>query len=124
MEHESLHEDIIVEDECDQSFMILKDNQSISNFGEGDQSNLISEISFNEDSILDDVSDILGDTLEDEANIDYPNEAYGDLMALVMKHKLNNTTSNAIIKFLINMQILLHLLFQSLSNKNTIIWII
>jgi len=66
---------------------------------EGDRSNLISEISFNEDSVLEDVLAILEDTSEDEVNADYPNEAYGDLMALVTKYKLNNTTGNAIIKF-------------------------
>ena len=32
-------------------------------------------------------------------NSNYPNEAYGDLMSLVTKHKLSNTTGNAIIKF-------------------------
>jgi hypothetical protein len=30
---------------------------------------------------------------------DYPNEAYGDLMSLVTKHKISNVTGNAIIKF-------------------------
>jgi hypothetical protein len=65
---------------------------------EDDQSNLISEISYNEDSVLD-VLDVPEDSLEDEANTDYPNEAYGDLMALVTKHKLNNAAGNAIIKF-------------------------
>src|SRR5437764_7953732 len=52
-----------------------------------DLSNLISEISFNEDSVLEDVLAILKDTSEDEVNADFSNEAYGDLMALVMKHK-------------------------------------
>lgn len=102
MECESLHEDIIAENKCDQSF-ISEDNRSMSIFGnqctEGDQSNLISEISFNEDSVMEDVLDILENTSEDEVNADYPNEAYGDLMALVTKHKLNNTAGNAIIKF-------------------------
>jgi hypothetical protein len=32
-------------------------------------------------------------------NSSYPNEAYADLMTLVTKHKLNNVTGNAIIKF-------------------------
>src|SRR4051812_2281318 len=47
-------------------------------------------------------NDILKNILEEselEMNSDYPNEAYGDLMLLVMKHKLSNTTGNAIIKF-------------------------
>ena len=30
---------------------------------------------------------------------DYLNEAYGDLMSLVTKHKISNVTGNAIIKF-------------------------
>ena len=32
-------------------------------------------------------------------NINYSNEAYGDLMSLVTKYKLSNVTGNAIIKF-------------------------
>jgi hypothetical protein len=36
---------------------------------------------------------------EPEIHADYPNEAYGDLMSLVTKYKLNNVTGNAIIKF-------------------------
>ena len=36
---------------------------------------------------------------EPEINTNYPNEAYGDLMSLVTKHKLSNVTGNAIIKF-------------------------
>ena len=31
--------------------------------------------------------------------VEFPNEAYADLMELVIKHNLNNKTSNAIIKF-------------------------
>jgi hypothetical protein len=42
-------------------------------------------------------------------NSDFPNEAYADLMALVAKHNLSNATGNAIIKFLRNMRILVHL---------------
>lgn len=36
---------------------------------------------------------------EPEMNIEYPNEAYADLMTLVTKHKLSNSTGDAIIKF-------------------------
>jgi hypothetical protein len=36
---------------------------------------------------------------ESEINATYPNEAYGDLMSLVTKHKLSNVAGNAIIKF-------------------------
>jgi len=47
------------------------------------------------------LEDILEES-EFEVNANYPNEAYGDLMALVTKHKLNNKTGNAIIKFFNN----------------------
>src|SRR2546429_1936798 len=60
----------------------------------GEQKNL-SEMSFNENDILEDILE----ESEFEINSDYPNEAYGNLMSLVTKHKLNNVTSNAIIKF-------------------------
>src|SRR4051812_17859417 len=61
---------------------------------EGKQRNL-SEMSFNENNILEDILE----ESELEINSDYPNEAYGDLMSLVTKHKLSNATGNAIIKF-------------------------
>jgi hypothetical protein len=64
---------------------------SISEVDEGDQS---IEISQNEDFF----EDILEES-EPEMNADYPNEAYADLMTLVTKYKLTNTTGNAIIKF-------------------------
>src|SRR5690242_9709417 len=41
----------------------------------------------------------LNQEFETEVNTSYPNEAYADLMTLVTKHKLNNVTGNAIIKF-------------------------
>ena len=78
------------------------DNQSIS---EGDQSMSILEMSINEGSVFKDIleeSEVFEDILkesESEVNADYPNEAYGDLMAMVTKNKLNNKTGNAIIKF-------------------------
>src|SRR6266542_3442198 len=64
---------------------------------EDDQSDLISEISLNEDiceNILESEEDV-----ESEANIHYPNEAYADLISLVTKYKLSNVTENVIIKF-------------------------
>jgi hypothetical protein len=64
---------------------------SISEVDEGDQS---IEISQNEDFF----EDILEES-EPEMNADYPNEAYANLMTLVTKYKLTNTTGNAIIKF-------------------------
>jgi hypothetical protein len=68
-------------------------NQSML-LSEGEQRNL-SEMSFNENDILEDILE----ESELEMNSDYPNEAYGDLMSLVTKHKLSNATGNAIIKF-------------------------
>ena len=92
MKYESLYEGFIAEDKYDQSIISEQCMES-------DRSNLMSEISFNEDSVLEDDLDILEDISENEVNVDYPNEAYGDLMALVTKYKLNNATGNAIIKF-------------------------
>src|SRR5947207_2193026 len=61
---------------------------------EEEQRNL-SEMSFNKNDILEDILE----EFELEMNSDYPNEAYGDLMSLVTKHKLSNVMNNAIIKF-------------------------
>src|SRR3954471_2183616 len=61
---------------------------------EGEQRNL-SEMRFNENDISEDILE----ESESEMNSDYPNEAYGDLMSLVTKHKLSNATGNTIIKF-------------------------
>jgi hypothetical protein len=81
--------------------MSIFDNQYI----EGDQSKQISEVSemsFDKDILEDNLEDDLENILEeiDSKEIaSFPNEAYGDLMALVTKHKLNNASGNAIIKF-------------------------
>src|SRR5688572_358071 len=89
----------------DKSVMVSEGDQSISEGGqsiqisEDDQShlsNIISEIGSNED-IFKDILEL--ETIESEANIYYPNEAYADLMTLVTKCKLSNSTGNAIIKF-------------------------
>ena len=107
--------------EGDQSFLNYSDqsmsiseggNQSMSEGGEqsmsisevsfnegGEQSMSISEVSFDEGSVFEDVLEDILEESESEVNANYPNEAYGDLMALVTKHKLNNKTGNAIIKF-------------------------
>src|SRR2546429_4965215 len=87
-------------------------NQSMSEGGEqsvlisevsfnegGEQSMSISEVNFDESSIFEDVLEDILEKSESEVNANYPNEAYGDLMALVAKHKLNNKMGNAIIKF-------------------------
>ena len=82
----------------DQSMSISEGgNQSMSEGGE--QSMSISEVSFDEGSVFEDVLEDILEESESEVNVNYPNEAYGDLMALVTKHKLNNKTGNAIIKF-------------------------
>lgn len=79
----------VIVSEGGQSIQISEDNQS-------HLSNIISEIGSNEDIF----KDILEpETIESEANIYYPNEAYADLMTLVTKCKLSNSTGNAIIKF-------------------------
>jgi hypothetical protein len=84
--------------------MSIFDNQCI----EGDQSKQISEVSemsFDKDILEDNLEDVLENILEeiDSKEIaSFPNEAYGDLMALVTKHKLNNASGNAIIKFFNN----------------------
>src|SRR5436309_2281059 len=107
--------------EGDQSFLNYSDqsmsisecsNQSMSEGGEqsvliskvsfnegGEQNVSISEVSFDEGSVFEDVLEDILEESESEVNVNYPNEAYGDLMALVTKHKLNNKTGNAIIKF-------------------------
>src|SRR6266511_3281759 len=84
--------------EGDQSMLILEGDQSML-ISEGDQSlsDLISEISLNED-IFENILE--PETIaKSEANVYYPNKAYADLMTLITKYKLSNATGNAIIKF-------------------------
>ena len=55
-----------------------------------------------EGNLENDLANLLEDNLDDileEVDASFPNEAYGDLMVLVTKHKLNNASGNAIIKF-------------------------
>ena len=102
----SLNDQNIEINESDQNMSISEDSgdRSMSISDDGDQSLLISD----DDNLLisetnsNKDEDILEDTLEEsepEVNANYPNEAYGDLMALVTKHKLTNNTGNAIIRF-------------------------
>src|ERR1700731_3237589 len=96
----SLNDQNIEINESDRDFLNYSDqsmsiseggNQSMSISEGGDQSMSISEKSFNEGSVFEDI--LLEDDLEEsesEVNADYPNKAYGDLMALVTKNKLNN----------------------------------
>ena len=110
MDYESLHEDVISEGKCDQSFIISENNRSMSIFDnkciEGDQSNQISEVSemsfdkdILEDNLEGDLENILVEEIDSKEIASFPNEVYGDLMTLVTKHKLSNASGNAIIKF-------------------------
>ena len=81
----------------------------------------VSEMNISKDDLEDDLKNLGDDLKDDLENIleeidskkiaNFPNEAYGNLMELVTKHKLNNASGNAIIKFLINTPNLLHLPF-------------
>ena len=81
--------------------MSIFDNQCI----EGDQSKQLSEVSemsFDKDISEDGLEDYLENILEEidsEEIANFLNKIYGDLMALVTKHKLSNAAGNAIIKF-------------------------
>ncbi|GET64361.1 hypothetical protein GLOIN_2v1762814 [Rhizophagus irregularis DAOM 181602=DAOM 197198] len=115
-EHKTNNHDI--EMVCEDSCKDLSDNKStdseinnqsfqsmmsISEVGEIDQN--IEEIDHDEnenvfENILEDSdSELNEEESKPEINVNYSSEAYGDLMALVTKHKLNNATGNAIIKF-------------------------
>ncbi|GBC29299.2 hypothetical protein GLOIN_2v1762814 [Rhizophagus irregularis DAOM 181602=DAOM 197198] len=105
MVHEDSCEDLSDNESTDseinnQSFQSM---MSISEVGEIDQN--IEEIDHDEnenvfENILEDSdSELNEEESKPEINVNYPSEAYGDLMALVTKHKLNNATGNAIIKF-------------------------
>src|SRR6266498_2606595 len=76
--------------ESDQSILVSENNQFYLN-------DLMLEVSLNED-IYKDILELEED-VKSEANIHYLNEAYANLMSLVIKYKLNNVTENAIIKF-------------------------
>lgn len=92
MNYESLREDHFYDQNILDSEIIENDQ----NFLRVDEVDKDDEIPQNE-NILDE--DIFKDILKEPKSVKYPNEAYADLMALVIKHKLNNKTGNAIIKF-------------------------
>src|SRR5215211_5697672 len=108
MEYESL---VISEGKCNQSFIISENSQSLSasaevsemSISEGLEDDLEDNLkNLLEDDLEDDLENLLEDDLEnilEEVDSSFPNEVYGDLMALVTKHKLNNMSGNAIIKF-------------------------
>src|SRR3954468_1094237 len=112
MDYESSHEepsdnlDSEVNESFDQNMSTFKDDETNQN--EDIFENILENSDLNEEP-----------EIEIEMNTSYPNEAYADLMTLVIKHNLNNATGNAIIKFLISMLILVHPLSQNLSKKNT-----
>jgi hypothetical protein len=109
MDHESLHEDYSDSEINDQSMSISEGNKSIEInqnentfediLGNSDPNeNTFEDILENSDSNENTFEDILKES-ESEVNASYLNEAYADLMTLVTKYKLSNTTGNAIIKF-------------------------
>jgi hypothetical protein len=88
----------MVHESCssDQSFQSM---MSITEVDDTDQNT--EEVGQNEnvfENILDE-SESSAEESEPETTVNYPSEAYGDLMSLVTKHKLSNVTGNAIINF-------------------------
>ena len=101
MDYESLHEDVISEGKCDQSFIISENSRSMSISAEESEMNILEGLEDDlgddnlEGDLEDDLTNLLEDDLDDileEVDASFPNEAYGDLMALVTKHKLNNAS--------------------------------
>src|ERR1700722_9691859 len=123
MDHESLHEDYSDSKINDQSMSISEGNKSIKiNQNENTFEDILGNSDLNENTFEDilensdpnentfkdilENSDSNENTFEDilkesesEVNSSYSNEVYADLMTLVTKYKLSNTTDNAIIKF-------------------------
>jgi hypothetical protein len=92
MDYESSHEepsdnlDSEVNESFDQNMSTFKDDETNQN--EDIFENILENSDLNEEP-----------EVEIEMNTSYPNEAYADLMTLVIKHNLSNATGNAIIKF-------------------------
>jgi hypothetical protein len=92
MDYESSHEepsdnlDSEVNESFDQNMSTFKDDETNQN--EDIFENILENSDLNEEP-----------EVEIEMNTSYPNEAYADLMTLVIKQNLNNATGNAIIKF-------------------------
>lgn len=91
-------------DEIDQHTEKIDQNENIDENILGDFDSELNEEPEDSDSGLneepeDSDSELNEEEFESEINATYPNEAYGDLMSLVIKHKLSNVTGNAIIKF-------------------------
>ena len=92
MDYESSHEepsdnlDSEVNESFDQNMSTFKDDETNQN------EDIFENISENSDLNKE-------PEIEIKMNTSYPNEAYADLMTLVIKQNLNNATGNAIIKF-------------------------
>jgi len=94
---------------------------------ESTQSNLLSEVSVigygerleSEDSEIEEPEIFEPEIFEEPENpiSEFPNEAYRDLMLLVTKHKLNNKAGNAIIRFLINIQLFRNHRYLKISKR-------
>ena len=86
------------QDSSDEELSILSE-QNISLLSEpSEPSILISESSVISENILENEENVLEES-DFEARTEYPNSAYADLMTLVTKYNINNTTGNAIINF-------------------------
>ena len=98
MDCESSHENPSdVDSEINDSFQSIMSISEMSEISQNvdDFENILPESESNADI----ESNADTEESEPEMNVNYPNEAYKDLMALVTKYKLNNKTGNAIIKF-------------------------
>src|SRR5436190_12622920 len=89
---------------------------------ESTQSNLLSEVSvigYGERLESEDSEIFEPEIFEEPENpiSEFPNEAYRDLMLLVTKHKLNNKAGNAIIRFLINIQLFQNHRYLKISKR-------
>src|SRR5437868_14850843 len=112
MDYKSLHEDVISEGKCNQSFIISENSRSMSISAEESEMNILEGLEDDlgddnlegdleddnlegdleddnlEGDLEDDLTNLLEDDLDDileEVDASFPNEAYGDLMALVKK---------------------------------------
>ncbi|RHZ85559.1 hypothetical protein Glove_64g126 [Diversispora epigaea] len=84
---------------------VLENTDVVSNFSKNYDINQTSQSNFDqsdrfEESNIEDYDNFEQVSPEREENVmEFPNEAYADLMELFIKHNLNNKTGNAIIKF-------------------------
>ena len=118
------NDDNLSENLADMSFE-LEDNTYSKNFEVDPNTNILDEFentSQDYRELSDDISvstNYFADSSDDE-NQEYnkfPNEAYANLMVLVTKYKLSNAAGNAIILFLISIQIIPKLYYQKILNK-------